>query len=196
MELNDFIKQLEDYYPIDNKEKKVKKKMLKFINKYKLKCFDRFNKGHFTSSAIIVSQNHKYMLMAYHNIYKTYAWLGGHADGEVDLEKVARKESFEEANIDGLKLLKGNISSIEILKVKKHIKNNIVVKSHYHYNVTYLFEGDLNQSIKPKLDENSSVKWIEIKDIKNVISKEKHIFDIYKKSLSNVYDFTNNIPLL
>ena len=31
--------------------------------------------------------------MAYHNIYKSWSWTGGHADGETDLLHVAMREA-------------------------------------------------------------------------------------------------------
>lgn len=37
--------------------------------------------------------------MAYHKIYDSWAWLGGHADGERDLLKVAVKEVKEESGV-------------------------------------------------------------------------------------------------
>ena len=35
--------------------------------------------------------------MVYHNIYNSWSWLGGHADGETDLLAVALREVKEEA---------------------------------------------------------------------------------------------------
>ena len=35
--------------------------------------------------------------MVYHNIYQSWSWLGGHADGETDLLSVAIREVKEEA---------------------------------------------------------------------------------------------------
>ena len=37
--------------------------------------------------------------MVYHNIYHSWSWLGGHADGETDLLSVAIREVKEEAGV-------------------------------------------------------------------------------------------------
>ena len=62
------------------------------------KILTRDNKCyHFTSSAWVVSPDFKKVLMVYHNIYNSWSWMGGHADGESDLLKVAIKEVKEES---------------------------------------------------------------------------------------------------
>ena len=43
------------------------------------------------------------MLLIYHNIYRSWAWTGGHADGETDLRAVARREAMEESGVSGLR---------------------------------------------------------------------------------------------
>ena len=54
---------------------------------------------HMTASAMVVNPARTHVLMAYHNIYGTWAWTGGHADGESDLLAVARREAQEETRI-------------------------------------------------------------------------------------------------
>lgn len=51
--------------------------------------------AHFTASCWIVNPERTKVLMAYHNLYRSWAWLGGHADGEEDLLAVALRESPE-----------------------------------------------------------------------------------------------------
>lgn len=110
-------------------------------------------------------------------------WLGGHADSEYNLEALARREVHEETSLDGIRLLENNISSIEILTVERHIKKGKFVPSHLHYNVTYLYEGDMERSIKLKEDENSGVKWIKIDDLYEHVYTDHGMYDIYMKSL-------------
>ena len=60
----------------------------------------RENKNaHMTVSAWITDQDRKMVLMAYHNIYDSWAWLGGHADGNADLKEVIVKEIREESGL-------------------------------------------------------------------------------------------------
>lgn len=51
-------------------------------------------------SARVVNRERDKVLMLYHNIYHSWSWLGGHADGETDLLSVALREVKEEAGIE------------------------------------------------------------------------------------------------
>lgn len=55
--------------------------------------------SHLTSSSFIVNKERTKVLMIHHNIYDSWAWTGGHADGEVDLLSVALRETQEETGI-------------------------------------------------------------------------------------------------
>ena len=41
--------------------------------------YGRENPAHWTASAWVVSPDRKRVLMAYHNLYGSWAWLGGHS---------------------------------------------------------------------------------------------------------------------
>jgi len=51
--------------------------------------------AHLTASAWVVNGDRERVLMAYHNIYDSWSWLGGHADGARDLLAVALREVGE-----------------------------------------------------------------------------------------------------
>lgn len=47
-------------------------------------AFSRENTvAHITTSAWVVNKDRSKVLMVYHNIYNSWSWLGGHADGHV-----------------------------------------------------------------------------------------------------------------
>ena len=141
---------------------------------------------HFTSSSMILNENKDKVLMVYHNIYNSYSWTGGHNDGDKDFLRVALKEAKEETGLNNLKILKENIASVEILPVRAHIKRNKYVGSHLHLNVSFLFEADENDHLCIKEDENSSVKWLLIKDLDKYISlNDIEMLEIYRKILRN-----------
>jgi len=178
------LRDIEKYKPTNEAEIKDKKELIWLLNNFKNQAFDRnLMFGHITSSAVVLDETHKYVLMAYHNIYDSYAWLGGHADLCFDLESLARRETEEETRLSGLKLLINEPSSIEVLTVDRHIKRGSFVPSHLHYNVTYLYEGDMKKHIQNKPDENSAVKWLEIDKLKEYTKTDKGMYEIYMKSI-------------
>ena len=103
--------------------------------------------------------------MAYHRIYNSWAWVGGHSDGDNDLLYVAMKEAKEETGIKNVIPISKDIYSLELINVNGHEKREKYVGSHVHLNVTYLLEADENEEIHIKEDENSGVKWIPINKI-------------------------------
>lgn len=142
--------------------------------------------AHLTASAWVVSPDRKQVLMAYHNIYNSWAWLGGHADGEFDLCAVARREVMEESGLTELRLLTSGIFSIEILTVYGHEKRGQYVPSHLHLNVTYLFEGDPDAPVFVCPDENSAVRWLRADALSDSVSEAWMQARIYTKLMQKV----------
>ena len=92
------IQDIEKFIPYNEQEEKDKEEILRRL-KNNEKLLTRDNKSaHLTASAWILNQDHNKVLMAYHNLYDSWAWLGGHADGESDLLKVCIKEVKEDEN--------------------------------------------------------------------------------------------------
>ena len=143
--------------------------------------------AHMTASSIIVSRDRKKTLMAYHKIYNSWAWTGGHADGESDFEAIALREAREETGIDGLVRLGEGIASVEILPVWAHIKRGKHVGSHLHLNVSFLFEADDTRPLRVAEDENSAVGWIEIDQLESRVS-EPPMIPIYRRLLERAND--------
>ena len=115
--------------------------------------------AHLTASAWVVNPGRDRVLMAYHDLYDSWAWLGGHADGDARLWAVTLREVEEESGAAGARLLSPDIFSVEILTVDGHEKRGRYVSSHLHLNVTYLVELDDRQSLHNRPGENSRVAW-------------------------------------
>ena len=119
--------------------------------------------------------------MVYHNIYHSWSWLGGHADGETDLLAVAIREVKEEAGISDVRPVSEEIFSLESLTVDGHVKKGRYVSSHLHLNVTYLLEADEADVLRIKPDENSGVRWFSLEEALAACSEPWMIERVYKK---------------
>ena len=129
--------------------------------------------GHFTASAWICDREHKKVLLVYHRIFDSWAWTGGHADGDPDLLRVALREAEEETGLREFRILNTDVLSsrekapvsLEILKVKAHRRRGLFVPAHLHYNLTWLLEADATTPLRIKEDENSGVAWFLLDEV-------------------------------
>ena len=144
--------------------------------------FDRTNQtAHFTASSWLLNQSHDKVLMIYHNIYHSWSWTGGHADGDRDLLAVAKKEAMEETGVTEIRAISEDIFSLEILTVDGHEKRGVYVPSHLHLNVSYLLEADEEEVLRIKPDENSGVRWFSLEEALAACSEPWMIERVYKK---------------
>jgi ASC-1-like (ASCH) protein/ADP-ribose pyrophosphatase YjhB (NUDIX family) len=156
---------IEKFIPYNEQEQVERKIMLDYIRDFDDTLTRQNEYGHFTSSAFVLNKERTKILMIYHKIYNSWAWVGGHSDGDSDLLYVAMKEAKEETGIKNVVPISKDIYSLEIINVNGHEKRGKYVGSHVHLNVTYLLEADENEEIHIKEDENSGVKWVPINDI-------------------------------
>lgn len=162
---------LERFTPYNEQEEVERKIMLKYIDDFDDVLTRQNEYGHFTSSAFVLNKERTKILMIYHKIYNSWAWTGGHSDGNNDLLYVAMKEAKEETGIKNIVPISEDIYSLELINVNGHKKRGKYVGSHVHLNVTYLLEADENEEMHIKEDENSGVKWIPIDEILEVTSE-------------------------
>lgn len=153
------IDQIEKYKPYNGQEEKDKILILDWIRNNENAFYRENTVAHMTASAWVVNKDRTKVLMVYHNIYNSWSWLGGHADGETDLLSVAIREVREEAGISHVHPVSEEIFSLESLTVDGHVKKGKYVSSHLHFNITYLLEADSEEAVSIKADENSGVAW-------------------------------------
>ena len=135
---------------------------------------------HFTASSWIVNEKKDHVLMIYHKIYDSWAWTGGHVDGNEDFLAVAIKEAKEETGLKNINIISKDIFSLEILPVKSHYKNSKFIGAHLHFNVTYLLEAIQADPLILNDVETKGVKWVKINELKKYVS-EKEMLIIYEK---------------
>ena len=177
-----------EFRPGDGREAQEQKMMLALIAREgDAILFRESGCAHMTASSIIVNRSRTKTLMAFHRIYNSWAWTGGHADGERDFEAIALREAKEETGIEGLRRIGSGAASLEILPVWAHIKRGKHVGSHLHLNVSYLFEADDTLPLRAAPDENSAVGWIDTKDLDKYVT-EPTMIPIYERLLKRAND--------
>lgn len=180
-----FIDALERFHPRCEQEKHDLRMMLHYIRTFDDILLRTNETVHFTASPWIVNPDRTRVLMVHHNLYNSWSWLGGHADGDPDLLSVALKEAREEAGLHILRPVSTDIFSIEILPVIAHFRREAYVVPHLHLNVTYLVEADSRQGLQSKTDENSDARWFPLKEAVKA-SREPAMQVVYRKLIERM----------
>ena len=152
--------------------------------------FDRSSLAHMACSIWTVDPTATQTLLVYHNVYDSWSWIGGHADGEHDLAAVALRELEEETGVANARLVTscgpGGIFSLEAVTVKGQEMRGRYVGSHLHLNVTYLAVASPDEPLRVKPDENSGVRWVPLEDA-IALSTEPWIRErIYRKLIDKL----------
>ena len=185
----DLLMELGQYTPWNEQEARDREELCRRLRSGE-PLYTRENPAaHLTASAWVVSPDRRQALMAYHNLYGSWAWLGGHADGERDLLSAALREVREESGLEHVRPLSERVYSLEILSVDGHEKRGRYVPSHLHLNVTYLLEADPAEAVRCKPDENSRVGWFSPEEAAASSSEPWFRERIYSKLNAKLADF-------
>ena len=197
--LENLMAEIRLYQPWTDKETWEKKQILAFMEQNP-DCLSRANEiAHMTASAWVVNPARTKVLMAYHKIYDSWAWLGGHGDGNADLLEVAMKEACEEAGLkpasaaagdggplDGVRPVTEEIFSLETLTVAGHMKRGQWVPSHLHLNLTYLLEAPEDAVLAVNEEENSGVAWFTFEEALQASKEPWFVEHIYSKLIHKI----------
>lgn len=179
------IDDIRGYIPQCDQEAADKELMLKALE-HEPTALRREAVAHFTASAWCVDETGERTLLVYHNIYGSWSWVGGHADGEDDLASVAARELEEETGVGNARLVTDGLApsailSVEALPVTGHVKRGRYVSSHVHLNVTYLFMAEGDSALRIKPDENRGVRWAPLDDVSALSSEPWMREHVYRK---------------
>lgn len=180
-QLKNLIRQIRQYKPCCFQEEEDRDVILEALLRQPDILLRENRLAHMSASAWVVNRERTKVLMAYHNLYDSWSWLGGHADGEGNLLDVALREVREESGIVHVRPVSEEIFSLEVLTVDGHEKKGKYVSSHLHLNVTYLLEADEADPLQRKPDENSGVAWFGLDEAVAASSEPWFQERIYRK---------------
>ena len=155
--MNNLIAQLKSYPALDAVEKNHVERTIKLIETVD-QCFYRTccNPGHLTGSVLLISADAREVLMNHHKSLKKWLCFGGHADGETDLLKVARRELIEESGLEAIEPVSEAILDVDIHPIPANSSKN--EPFHEHFDVCYLFRC-LDDAKFTVSDESIEMKW-------------------------------------
>ena len=177
------------YKPTCPQEVADKTMMLEYIDRFPDTILLRENQwAHMTASGFIINADASKVLFVHHNLYKVWAWTGGHADGESDMLAVALKEAREETGVQHIRPLRSEIASLELLAVWGREKRGVWVPGHQHLNVSYLLVADESDTLQCCPEENSGVAWLPVERLPQ-LTNEWQMDPIYAKLLKRASEW-------
>lgn len=177
----DLIDEIERFRPRCEQEAADRLLMLDFMRTHDDFLLRDNQIAHVTTSAWTVNERRTKVLMVYHRIYDSWSWVGGHADGDADLRRVALRELREETGVSEARLVDESILSLEVLTVSGHVRRGSYVPSHLHLNVTFLLEADEQGTLTRNPDENLDVRWFSFEEALAASSEPWMVDHVYRK---------------
>jgi ADP-ribose pyrophosphatase YjhB (NUDIX family) len=114
--------------------------------------------GHLTGSAWIVDAGRTRTLLTHHRKLGKWLQLGGHADGDLDLARVAETEAREESGLTGLR----PVGDGGLFDVDRHwIPARANEPAHWHYDLRFGWEADPAELLVITA-ESKDLAWVEI----------------------------------
>jgi len=115
--------------------------------------------GHFTGSAWLVSADGERVLLTHHRKLGRWLQLGGHADGDTDLARVALREAEEESGLTDL------LVEQDIFDLDRHlIPARGDEPAHWHYDVRYVVRATASEQFAIS-EESLALAWKPIRDL-------------------------------
>jgi len=117
---------------------------------------------HVTGSAWVLSPDRNRILMMHHKKHDQWFQPGGHADGDIDIIRVALRETAEETgiNFSQIKLLDLNVFDVDIHGIQAMGSE----PQHDHIDIRFLVEIDDSLPV-PGNDESHQVLWVSLHEV-------------------------------
>jgi len=136
---------------------------------------DHFDPGHLTASAWVVNKPGDKVVLVRHRKLQKWVQPGGHADGDLDLIGVARRETQEETGLSELVVPYERIFDIDVHNIPAWGAE----PEHLHFDVRFLIVADDTQPLVVS-DESAAVQWVALDKISE-FSTEESIRRMYRR---------------
>ena len=177
---NALLEKLGAYQPPDPREAAAADALRAFVMAHP-DCFERsLAIGHITGSAWIVDPDRTSALLTYHRKLDKWLQLGGHADGDPDILRVALREAREESGLEEIRAVSKDIFDIDIHVIPARAAE----REHLHYDVRFLLEADPRAPLTAS-HESRSLAWVPLGEIERLNPEESITRMVAKTRLSH-----------
>ncbi len=128
--------------------------------------------GHITASCWILSPDDRQVLLTHHRKLNRWLQLGGHVDGEPQIERAALRESREESGMTRFEFVEWAGEALVPLDLDVHpIPARGDEPRHDHWDVRFLLRCEPGQELVMS-DESHDLRWFEAGAVSAVTAEE------------------------
>jgi 8-oxo-dGTP pyrophosphatase MutT (NUDIX family) len=151
-------------------------------------CFERTCRpGHITASAWILSSDRHQCLLAHHRQLDCWLQLGGHADGQTQVDQVALREAREESGMSGFDLvyIDGALLPLDVdvhqIPARWDEEGRLLEDAHEHHDVRFLLIAHAEQQLRVS-DESHALAWFPLDEVPQQTGEES-VLRMLRKAL-------------
>jgi 8-oxo-dGTP pyrophosphatase MutT (NUDIX family) len=153
----DLLAELQTYHPADARERAMVDELATFVRAHP-DCFERtLLCGHVTASAWVLDIDRTHALLTHHRKLGRWLQLGGHADGDADVRRVALREASEESGLRTIRFAAGAIYDVDVHEIPARAGE----PAHKHYDVRFAFIADRAEPTTLS-DESHELAWFRV----------------------------------
>ena len=131
------------------------------------KCFHRATaEGHITGSAWVVNMDGSHTLLTHHRKLNKWLQLGGHADGDSNVVRVALTEAREESGIEDLTIPNTEIFDLDVHAIPARGED----PEHFHYDVSYVVYAAHTDHVVG--EESHDLAWVPVEELDDYTTEE------------------------
>jgi len=149
-----------------------------FMGKDPLAASRGRREGHLTGSAWLVSADGRRVLLTHHRKLDRWLQLGGHADGDTDLARVALREAEEESGLAEL------VVEPQVFDLDRHrIPARGQEPEHWHYDVRFVVRASAGEVFVVS-EESHALAWIDIASLARDPQRDESLRRMAKRWLA------------
>jgi 8-oxo-dGTP pyrophosphatase MutT (NUDIX family) len=135
-------------------------------NCYERNCWH----GHITASVWIASPDHQQFLLTHHRKLRRWLQLGGHADGDSDVRRVALREAREESGMRDFDFARDS-SGLDLIDVDVHrIPAFRDDPPHDHHDLRFCLVARPGQTVHVS-EESHDVAWFDLVELETQLDE-------------------------
>lgn len=177
----ELLRQLHEYRTRWADEAATVDRFLEFVASH-ADCFARtLAVGHVTGSAWVVDRAGARVLLTHHRKLDMWVQLGGHADGDADTFRVARREAEEESGLTGLAPVAAGIFDVDVHRIPARGAE----PEHFHWDVRHAFRALGGEDYRVSA-ESHDLAWVEIAAL-GAFTREESMLRMARKWMAGAW---------